>query len=50
LIKNSIKLLEKWNKQLEKEINEDVEDVYSEGSSLNPEHFELKDEEKLMIA
>lgn len=42
LMKNSVKLLEKWNKQLDKESNQQVDDNFSEGSSLNPEHFELK--------
>lgn len=36
LMKNSVKLLQKWNKQLEKENNQQIDDNFSEGSSLNP--------------
>ena len=35
LMKNSVKLLQKWNKQLDKESNQQTDDNFSEGSSLN---------------
>ena len=45
LWKNSQKMAEKWERELEKELREGREDVMSEGSSLDPEHFQLREEE-----
>ena len=36
LMKKSVKLLQKWNKQLDKESNQQTDDNFSEGSALNP--------------
>jgi hypothetical protein len=49
VLRNCNKMLEKWTRECEKEGRED-DDNFSEGSSLDPEHFQLKEEERQFVA